>query len=80
MAVGDGLIKGSYGSLLGSPSLGYELWELDTWEPGTKGQAAVLTEAETGECIGYDTVATNCGNAGFPKELFGTAWRPAVPE
>jgi hypothetical protein len=63
VAVGDGIIKGSYGSLLGSPSLGDELWDLETWELGTEGQAAVLTETGTGECIGDDQVATNCGNA-----------------
>jgi hypothetical protein len=64
---------------------GNELWELDTWEFGIKGQqAAVLGEAETGDRVGYEfTVATNCGDAkgdgdGFLEVLFGTAWRPEV--
>jgi hypothetical protein len=63
---------------------GYELWELDTWELGIKGLAAVSSEAETRERVGCEfTVVTGCGNMkkdgdGFPSELFGVAWRPEV--
>jgi hypothetical protein len=51
-----------------------------------KGQAAVLTDAKTGECVGYDfRVTTDCENSigdcdGSPEELFGTAWRPEVTD